>query len=80
MTNSKHYIIVDIVNKYYPYNINVGIFSSDISEATLRTYEECEKMCISIYFHTPHIFRKCVIKNIRKIKLEMLNNTINGTR
>lgn len=74
MNDSKHYIIIDLLSRLYRYNVDNSTFTSDISMATLRTYKESEIQLISIYFHKPSMVRRCEIRNIRKIKLDMLNN------
>ena len=75
----KLYVIINDKNKYYKYHIFSSQFTSDINNATLRTYADSydllKEFNLSIQYHKRNRLYSLRIENIRKIKLQKINET-----
>lgn len=72
------YVIINELNKWYPYNVYSTKFASKFELATIRTYSESRKEIDRIINYISScnfttLGYKLKIVSVRKIKLEALN-------
>ena len=76
----KEYIIINELDDCYPYHTIGSMFTSNINDASARSYADCHEVCRWIHFSPPYEHRNLKILNkntlIRKQKLQTLNKFI----